>query len=92
MNTAAKGRRQEHRSIALFEALGYVCVRAAASKGAWDFVAISREGIALVQVKSGRWPSPKERAALAALPVPSNAVKVLHRWRRHARQPDVRHL
>jgi hypothetical protein len=92
MNTAAKGRRNEHRSIRHFEALGYVCVRAAGSKGPWDFVGISREGIVLVQVKSTRWPSRKECAMLAALPVPVNAVKVLHRWRKHARKPDVRHL
>ena len=92
MNTAAKGRRQEHRSIRLFEDLGYRCTRAAGSMGCWDFIGVSREGIVLVQVKSGRWPGPKERAELAAFPVPSNAVKVLHRWRKHARKPDVRHL
>lgn len=36
MNTAAKGRRAEHRSRALLEAAGYTVIRAAASKGDWD--------------------------------------------------------
>ena len=33
MNTKAKGNRNEHRSIALLEAAGYRCTRAAASLG-----------------------------------------------------------
>ena len=36
MNSKAKGSRNEHRSMALLEAAGYRCTRAAASLGAWD--------------------------------------------------------
>jgi Holliday junction resolvase len=57
MNTAAKGRRQEHRSIRLFEDLGYRCTRAAGSMGVWDFIGVSREGIVLVQVAQSSPPS-----------------------------------
>jgi Holliday junction resolvase len=60
MNTAKKGRKREHKSIALLEAAGYQCVRAAASLGTFDIVGISKQDIVLVQVKSNRWPSPAE--------------------------------
>lgn len=92
MNTAAKGRRQEHRSMALFEADGYICVRAAGSRGPWDFVAIGEKGIVFCQVRSGRWPSPAECAALAKLPAPRNSAKVLHRWMPRAKAPEVRYI
>lgn len=36
MNTAAKGRRNEHRSRALLEAAGYAVTRAAGSMGIWE--------------------------------------------------------
>jgi hypothetical protein len=48
--------------------------------------------VVLVQVKSGCWPSPAERAALAAVPCPANVRKEMHRWDRHARLPEVREL
>lgn len=92
MNTAKKGRHQEHRSIALYEGWGFRCMRSAGSRGAWDFIAVNAEGIVLVQVRSGRWPSPAECAELAAFPVPPNARKVIHRWDLRARAPEVRHL
>jgi Holliday junction resolvase len=34
MNSKANGARNEHRSMAILEALGYACTRAAASVGA----------------------------------------------------------
>ena len=36
MNAKAKGTRNEHRSMHLLEAAGYVVTRAAASLGAWE--------------------------------------------------------
>ena len=89
MNTAAKGRRNEHRSMAQCEAIGFLCVRAAGSKGLWDFVAIRHDLVLLVQVKSTDMPSPAERQALANCKVPSIARKVIHRWKKRARTPDV---
>lgn len=90
MNTAAKGRRQEHRSMALYKALGFTCVRAAASKGAWDFVAFSNHNVVIVQVRSGKWPSPAERRELARFKAPVSVIREIHRWRRRARRPDVK--
>ncbi len=36
INRSAKGRRNEHKSIKLLESLGYICIRSAVSKGAFD--------------------------------------------------------
>jgi len=78
--------------MALFERAGYRCIRSAASKGEWDFVAISASEIILVQVKTGRWASGVEMEAMRAFPCPKGCVKVIHRWRPRRRQPDVRRL
>lgn len=92
MNTAAKGRRNEHRSMAIFEAAGYECLRAAASKGAWDFVAISATDIVLCQVKSTRWPRSEEMEQLQLFRVPAGVRKLVHRWKARARKPEVMEL
>jgi Holliday junction resolvase-like predicted endonuclease len=89
MNAKAKGTRLEHRSRALLEAAGYQVVRAAGSLGDFDLVGIGRTDFVLVQVKSERLPGPLERAALAEAVCPPNTRKLLHRWRRRQRQPDV---
>ena len=52
MNTAGKGARNERRSMALLEAAGYQCTRAAASLGAWDLIGIGSTDVVLVQVKT----------------------------------------
>ena len=54
INTAAKGRRLEHKTIRVLEAAGYDCTRAAASKGTWDIVAMNEDNLRLIQVKAGR--------------------------------------
>ena len=91
-NAAAKGRRNEHRSMRLFEEEGYRCIRSAASKGEWDFVAISVSDVALVQVKTGRWPGSDEMAAMRAFPCPKGWRKEIHRWLPRRRQPEVRRI
>ena len=52
MNTAAKGARNEHRSMAVLESAGYRCTRSAASLGAWDIIGISSQDVVLCQVKT----------------------------------------
>jgi len=52
MNAKAKGRRNEHRSMALLEAAGYRCTRSASSLGEWDIIGIGRADVVLVQVKT----------------------------------------
>lgn len=90
MNTARKGRRNEHRSIKIYEAQGFECMRAAASKGTWDFIATSEHNIVFVQVRSGRWPGLRERAELAAFKAPAKCIREMHRWRARQRLPDVK--
>jgi hypothetical protein len=65
----------------LLEAAGYAVTRAAASLGAWDLVAIGSTDVALVQVKTRDWPGLVEMETLRLFPAPSNARKLVHRWR-----------
>ena len=92
MNTAAKGSRNERRSMAFLEAAGYRCTRSAGSLGAWDVIGIGTADVVLVQTKSGRWPSRAEMQTLEAFEVPPNVRKVIHRWRAYRRLPDVREV
>ena len=88
MNTAAKGRRLEHRSRDLLEAAGYTVIRAAASKGDFDLVGYSAAGWCLVQVKATRPPGPMERLALAEAPCPPACARLIHAWKPRARLPQ----
>jgi len=92
MNTKRKGTRNEHRSIALLEAAGYRCTRAAASLGAWDLIGISATDVILVQVKTNRWPGSIEMEAMREFPAPPNARKLIHVWRDRQRSPDTREI
>jgi Holliday junction resolvase len=92
MNTKRKGNRNEYKSIALLEAAGYACTRAAASLGAFDIIAIGADDVLLVQVKSNRWPGRAEMSAIAKFATPANCRKVVHRWRDRRSEPDVREV
>lgn len=87
MNTAAKGSRNEHRSMRLLEASGYRCTRAAGSLGAWGVVAIGPADVLLLQVKTRDWPGSTEMEALRGFPAPAACRKILHRWRDRQRTP-----
>jgi len=52
MNKKAKGNRNEYKTMRLLEAVGYECFRMAASKGAFDVIAVSQTDVLLVRVKS----------------------------------------
>ncbi|HEY7338425.1 MAG TPA: hypothetical protein VH639_26295 [Bryobacteraceae bacterium] len=92
MNTSAKGSRNERRSIALLEAAGYSCSRAAASLGMWDIVGIGSTDFVAVQVKTRDWPSAAEIETLRLFKAPPNCRKLVHRWRARVRIPDVKEL
>lgn len=67
MTNYTAGRSLEYRVIADLERDGYVCVRAAGSKGAADIVALKPGQVLLVQAKrSGGTIPPLERATLLA--------------------------
>lgn len=88
----AKGARNERRSMAILEAAGYRCTRAAGSLGAWDVIGIGRTDIVLCQVKTRDWPSTVEMEALRDFQAPPNARKIIHRWRDRQRLPDVKEV
>ena len=92
MNTAAKGARNEYRSIALLESAGYRCTRSAASLGAWDIIGISSRDVLLVQVKTRDWPGSVEMETLQEFIAPSSCRKIVHRWRHRQHRPDVKEL
>ncbi len=75
MNAKRKGSRNEHRAIRILEAVGYVCTRAAASLGVFDVIAIGRQGMRLIQVKSNRDASPLEREQIAMSQTPPGCSK-----------------
>ena len=92
MNSKAKGARAEHRTMKLLESMGYACTRAAASLGVWDVVGVGPTDFVLVQVKSNSWPDAAEMEAMKLFRAPSNARKLVHRWRDRTRLPDVREI
>jgi Holliday junction resolvase len=92
VNTKRKGAKNEHRSIRVLEAAGYACTRSAASLGAWDIVGIGSTDFVLCQVKTRDWPGAEELEALRAFRCPANCRKIIHRWRRFQKLPDVREL
>jgi Holliday junction resolvase len=92
VNTKKKGSRNEHRSMALLEAAGYSCTRAAASLGVFDIVGVSRSDIVLVQCKSNAWPRSEEMEQIRDFVCPPNTKKLIHRWRDRVRLPDVKEI
>ena len=92
MNTAAKGARNEYRSIALLESAGYRCTRSAASLGAWDIIGISHRDVVLCQVKTRDWPGSAEMETLQEFIAPSSCRKIVHRWRHRQHLPDVKEI
>jgi len=58
--------------------------------GVFGVVGIGAIDIVLVQVKSNHWPLECEMEALRLFRAPSNARKIIHRWRDRQRLPDVR--
>lgn len=91
-NAKAKGTRNEHKSMAIFEQTGYSCTKAAGSLGVWDFIGIGPTDFVVCQVKSNDWPGKMEMETMREFKVPSNCRKLVHRWRDYARVPDVRVL
>jgi Holliday junction resolvase len=92
MNTAAKGRRLEHKTIRRLESEGYTCIRAAASKGAFDVHAFNGAHGRYIQSKANAWPGAVEMEALQLVSVPPGCSKEVWRWDDRAREPKVRVL
>lgn len=92
MNYKAKGSRNERRSRDLFKAQGYEVMKAGASLGVFDLIAVGPSDIILAQVKTNSWPSKQEMTRIEELPCPPNCKKIVHRWRDRVGVPDVREV
>lgn len=92
MKTKRNGSRNEHRTMALFEASGYRCTRSAASLGPWDVICIGASDFILVQVKSNSWPGSAEMKRLKLFVAPPNSRRLVYRWRDRVNVPDIREL
>lgn len=89
-NAKRKGSRNEHKAIRILEAAGYYCTRAAASLGVFDIVAVSKQGLRLIQVKSNRPPGPIEREAIELFAAPPGASKEIWVFHDRQQQPIIR--
>ncbi len=88
-----RGRQREYRVMNMLEDLGYICVRAAGSKGMFDVVAIGPKDIRLVQVKLNRNASPKEKAILKDFDAhPGNVVKEIWLFKDGCRLPLINRI
>lgn len=88
-----KGWQREDKTRDILTKRDYLVVRAAGSLGPFDMIAISLYDIRLIQVKSNRWPGPKERKEMEKYrdKVPEN-ISFLEEWRwdDYARKPKIR--
>lgn len=93
MNTKAKGARAERRCMRLLESLGFCCTKAGGSLGAFDVIAISRDSVKCIQVKSGgEYLSGVEREQLQALEVPPAVSVECWRFPDRCRAPLIERL
>ncbi len=76
MNRKAEENRNEYKTMRLLKSVGYECFRMAASKGAFDVIAVSPSDVLLIQVKSNRFPSSLEMETIKAFEC------LLNRWLR----------
>lgn len=74
MNTSRKGARAENLCRRTLERQGYTVVRAAASHGPFDLVAVARRRVLFIAVFSGRFRKERVRA-LAGLACPRSCWK-----------------
>ncbi len=84
-----KGYRNEQKSIRILESCGYEVIRAGASRGHWDLVALNSQETRLIQVKSNRDISNTEKEILRKLKYPVYASKELWIWLDHKREPII---
>lgn len=92
MNTKAKGSRRERQTIEFLTAQGYTCTKSSGSLGVFDVIGVGANDVLLVQVKSNRWPSSVDMAAIANFAAPPNCRKIIHRWLDGRSAPDVREI
>jgi hypothetical protein len=91
-NAKKKGTRNEHRSMQRDRDAGAICLRAGASLGVFDYIALYPDYVRLVQVKTNRWPGHDEMRAIHEFPPLAYGKKVVERWDDYAREPKVKEV
>ncbi|MGA2260105.1 MAG: hypothetical protein ABSH28_01575 [Acidobacteriota bacterium] len=93
VNAKRKGTRNEHKAIRALEDAGYHCTRSAGSLGLFDIIAIGRQGIRLVQVKTNEDARPHEREQIQMFDgIPPGATKEVWIYQDYARKPVIKVL
>jgi hypothetical protein len=96
MNAKGKGNRNERKTRDYWYSVygATIVIKAGASLGAFDLIAIGKDFIDLIQVKSNSWPRPKEREEMKAYHplIPSIAKILMVRWNDRAKSPLIRQL
>jgi Holliday junction resolvase len=91
-NGKRKGSRNEHKTMRLYEQMGYHCIRSAASAGLFDVIAVNHVETVCIQVKSSEWPSSLEMEQLQMFKTHPRCRVVVHRWRDREKLPDIREV
>lgn len=89
MTNYERGREREYRSMRYLEASGYRAFRTAGSHGEFDIIGVSPTGFVLVQCKLNCRPTPAEMETIREFPVPPNAQKLIHLYRKGTHAPEV---
>jgi hypothetical protein len=93
VNAKRKGTRNEHKAIRALEDAGYHCTRSAGSLGLFDIIALGRQGIRLVQVKTNEDARPHEREQIQMFDgIPPGATKEVWIYQDYARKPVIKVL
>ena len=82
MTNYEKGARAEREAIALLELVGYDCTRSAGSKGMWDIIAVYRNHVRFIQVKTEGAMTPVELEKIKLYTTPWHTTKEV--WTRMA--------
>jgi hypothetical protein len=89
INAKKKGARNELKTRDWLEKRGYKVTKSGGSLGEFDLVAINWEKILLIQVKSNRNASPKERKSIEDFICPDQCIKHIWIWKDYARRPKI---
>jgi Holliday junction resolvase len=93
MDMKRRGTRAERRAMRMLEAAGYICMKAGASLGLFDVIAIGPSDVRLLQVKCGTARlSAVEREQIQALAVPANVTREYWRFPDRCRTPLIERL
>ena len=75
-----RGRSAEYKAVKELQAAGYIVTRSAGSHGLWDIMAVNKNGVRLIQIKSDadendvRYDCNVAKEKMATLPRPLNVT------------------